>query len=154
MNLTTAFELRRRIVTLLDARSGLDGVKVTRGAPAKAIDAGRQMIFLDAVLDDHDAEYTALGGGRRDEDYILRLIVYVHLLEDDEAAAEARCETLCNEVTTGLHEAGSFEQAPSLPLLRQKIDVSLQELRTDPVEPKGWIAKATVQLRCQALLTA
>lgn len=148
MKLTTAFEARRRIIALLQAQPGLDGVLVTRGAPTEEIQSGRELIYFGDSVTDHDAEFVSLGADRRDEDYLLELNVYVFQEGDDEDATEARCEALCDEIATALQGDLTLGQ-----LLKQALEADSFEQATNPVgSPEGWRATAEISLRCQALI--
>lgn len=158
MKLTTAFEARRRIVTLLNAWPALEGVTVTRGGPTKRIEADTEMVYLASGLSEADAELPAIGATRRDDEYVIELQVYVYKRGDDEDGTEQRCETISDEVVTALFTdltLGDALPAQNHPggLLKQALEIDRWELATDPVgEPQGWRATAALNVRCQSLL--
>lgn len=163
MKLTTAFEARRRIVTLLDGYTGLGetgggSVKVTRGGPTKLIEVDTDMVFFDPAVDDTDGELPALGGQRRDEEYVLPLKVYIFRRGDDEQGTEERCEQVADLVVSALWTdlnlgtADTDEGHPGL-FLKQALEIDHWEIRTDPVgEPPGWRSEVLMHIRCNAFL--
>jgi hypothetical protein len=88
------------LLTILNARPGLDGVQVEWTHPGASI--ANECIYFGATDDTQEAR--ALGNRRRRETYIIEVVVTVLKRGNDPRAAEERCWQLVGEVTDAVRD--------------------------------------------------
>jgi hypothetical protein len=93
---STVPTVKAQLVSLLDARPGLDGVLVAYAVPPDLPE--REAIYLDRVAGVHNVTVTTGGRVPRDEQYTIDLIVRVLDSDGEPADAEARAFVLLGEV--------------------------------------------------------
>lgn len=149
MAASTAPEAKRRILTLLRARSNLNAVQITPGSPTETEDEQPEMIYFDGPVT-RDPSWIVLGP-QMDEDYTLTLRVDLLKAGDDEIAAEERCWVLVDEIEqalradqslSGLLQGDGLNETPSL-------GFGPQDVQTIP-HGGAWRAQATVPVQCHA----
>jgi hypothetical protein len=121
----------------------LTGVTVKWSAPADGDQYTRDMVWLGDV--DQTEVYRAIGQERKDEDYTLEVVVQAYLEGDDPRATEERAWELRAAVAAAIRADLTLGGN-----LNHWAEMDSTRMTTRPADPKGWLAKGTLQLRCRA----
>jgi len=140
---------KARILVVLDALPGLDGVLVQRGLPTDQ-PPERERVYIDNAVD-ISREWMMVGRRRLDESFTVRILVETFLDGDDQTAGEDRMWTIVAEI----------EQALILDLTLNGILTGNTErpsgIKPGGIEdqnsfpaPDGWISHAVLRMDCAA----
>lgn len=132
--LKAAIESRDNVVS--------QGVVVRWGAPTDESQwlGKHEMIYFGRV--DQAEEWGSLGGGRRDEDFTIDVVIQVHQLGDDEQETETRAWELRDEIEAALKADKTLGGAVS-----HWVQIERTTQENEPLED-GWGVRLTVTVRC------
>ena len=141
MATTTIPAVKTAILALLQAASGLEGIQVEWGRPSK--DAMRQeSVWFDGTTSTQRAE--AIGNQRRDETYIIELVVSVALDGDEAQACELRMWAIVAAIETVIRQHPKPIPAPLF-------DVQFAGADHRPMQAEGQrISEALVRLAARS----
>ncbi len=139
---------KRAVLTILAAREALADVTLTWSGPTKDEDFQDEMVFLGDTEDNSD--WAELGTGRRTEDFLLDITVWVEQWGDDPQAAEERVHALWDEVEDALRD--DIRATPST--LRTAgvftFNRATRRTTTGPATPEKWGARVEARVQFQA----
>lgn len=145
---TTVPACKATVLAILAARPALAGVTLAWSAPTKDEDFTEEMVFLGAS--DDTSDWAELGAGRRIEEYLLDLVVWVQRWGDDPQGTETRAHALWDEVEDALRD--DIRSQPSTLRAAGVLQFNRVTRRTSlgPASPDTWGARIDARIQFQA----
>jgi hypothetical protein len=140
---------KARMLVVLDALTGLDGVLVQRGLPANP-PPERERVYIDNAVD-IVRDWMMLGRKRLDESYTVRIPVEVFLDGNDQTASEDRMWAIIAEIEQALIVDltlnGILNGNTNNP---SGVKPGGVEDQNSFAAPDGWVSHAVLRIDCAA----
>jgi hypothetical protein len=139
---------KAKLLELLEARPGLEGVGIDWVAPAKEADVKRDMVWLGDL--EQTESWHGPGSARRDESYRLEVYCHAYRPGDKPKDTELACLALRDELSAVLREHHTLDGV----LVGGVGDASLErtQLFAAQLADKGWVSRCIAHVRCTALI--
>lgn len=136
------------VLAILAARAALSDVTRSWAGPTKDEDFTDEMIYLGASEDTSD--WAELGTGRRTEEYLLDITVWVQQWGDDPQVTETRAHALWDEIEDALRD--DIRAAPSTLRTAGVLQFNRASRRTStgPATSEKWGALVEARVQFQA----
>ena len=138
---------KEKLLELLQARPGLDGVGIYWNEPTQEANFKRDMIWLGDL--EQTEAWHGLGDQRRDENYLLEVYVHAFRQGNKPKDTELALLNLRDEVSATLREHHTLQN-----VLGGHGDASLERTRLEgpQMAENGWLSRCLLHVRCTALI--